>query len=315
MVTPVLFLDDASRHKEGTIISRERAEQTAGGLIKTLQSLRKINKKFALNTAYSISQYQVADNFPLQAVLRREEWDFIRMMNTHSPFSDGLDKLLSDEISSMDLRTKQDKVSSIALAWATLLDSATVSFDAHIDWSQAWVETIYCKLDDNGCISEAEKRIRNASRVTHASEHTAWLKQLGLSTDPTATQVWGEKADRFPSLRFLPRVEKDLKALEGSGVPFRQALKSLEALEKDVVIWKGKGIQWPEFSTKASPEADDRKKLCWVHDDVTGGKECFDWHVRFTGGVAGRTHFRVDEASMSIIVAYIGGKLTREITG
>jgi hypothetical protein len=316
MTTPVLFLDDASRHNGS--IDRGCAEQTALTLLATLRRLRKINSRIALNTARPIAQYQIADDWTLQSVLGghafKEEWDFIRALSDRSPFSVGLEDGIAQEINDMEFHARPGQIRSSALAWATLLGSATVSFDAHADWSQGWVEMSYRTLDDAGNLLETEGRVRNASQVVHADEHIAWLRLLGFAVVPTAAQVWSEKGDRFPGLRFLSRVENDLTALEGSGIPFLQAIASLEALARDVAGWKTNS-SWPEFSTKASPEAAQRQNLCFAHDDATGKEELFDWHTRFTGGLAGRVHFRVDAKTRTIIVAYVGGKLVRKISG
>ncbi|MDA8450524.1 hypothetical protein M5C97_17270 [Acidovorax sp. NCPPB 3859] len=61
MTTPVLFLDDASRHVGS--IDRTRAEKTAMTLLSTLKRLRKINSRIALNTARPIAQYQITDDW------------------------------------------------------------------------------------------------------------------------------------------------------------------------------------------------------------------------------------------------------------
>ncbi|MXN31567.1 hypothetical protein [Delftia sp. CH05] len=220
---------------------------------------------------------------------------------------------MSEEIAGMEFQTRPGKIYSSALAWATLLDSATVSFDAHPDWSKEWVEISFRRLDDDGNLLDIDSRTRNASQAAHADEHEGWLKLLGYTSVQSAAQVWREKEDRFPGLHFLPRVEKDLVALGGSGIPFQQAILSLASLAKDVDAWKVES-PWPEFSSKASPEAETRQDLCWVMDDSTGKKELFDWHIRFTGGLAGRIHFRVDSANKRLIIAYIGGKLNRKIS-
>ena len=93
MTTPVLFLDDASRHVGA--VDRAQAERTALTLLDTLKSLRRINKKFALNTVKPIAQYQIAADWTLQSILGgasfREEWDFIRSLNDRSPFATGLE--------------------------------------------------------------------------------------------------------------------------------------------------------------------------------------------------------------------------------
>lgn len=314
MTTPVLFLDNASRHVG--IAARDVAEQLATTLLSTLKGLRKINKRFALNTAVPIAQYQIADNWTLQAILggnaSKEEWEFIRHLSDRSPFAAEMEEGLLQEIKDIEFCTRAGKIPSAALAWAALLDSATVSFNAHPDWSGPWVETEYLALGDDDQLYESEKRVRNTSKVEHVDVHLDWLRLLGLSEDPSARQIWTERIDRYPGLRFLPRVENDLLALEGSGAPFRQALSALHALAEDVANWQ-QNQPWPEFSTKASPESETRRKLCWTEDEVSNAKECFDWHTRFTGGLAGRIHFRVDEVARNIVVAYIGGKLEKGI--
>jgi hypothetical protein len=242
------------------------------------------------------------------------EWDFIRALGDRSPFGSNLEEGLAQELSSMEFRTRPSGIPSTAVAWATLSDSATVSIAAHSDWSLAWVATAYVVLDDAGELDEAEGRVRNASQSSHADEHADWLKGLGFTDSPTAALVWRERGDRFPGLIFLPRTERDLAALESSGVPFSQALAALTALAADVANWRPESA-WPEFSTKATPESEQRQKFCWAHDCWTGKRELFDWHTRFTGGIAGRVHFRVDCKNRSIFVAYIGGKLIRDIPG
>lgn len=317
MTTPVLFLDDASRHIG--VLDRATAQQTAMKLLATLKRLRKINNRIALNTARSIAQYQVADNWTLQMLFGgnvfKEEWDFVRGLSDRSPFSAELTDGMRQDVGGMECRTRSGRVLSSALAWAMLLDSATVSFDAHPDWSLAWVDTCHETLDDAGDrIHQADACVRNASQAAHADEHADWLKALGLVAAPTAAEVWGEKGARFPGLRFLPRTENDLMALDGSGAPFRQAVAALESLERVVAAWSDDS-GWPAFSTNTTSEGEQRKKLCWVRDDETRKEECFDWHTRFTGGWEGRIHFRVDAVSRLIVVAYVGGKLTRKISG
>ncbi|WP_176153495.1 hypothetical protein [Burkholderia vietnamiensis] len=316
MTTPVIFIDDASRCIGS--LSRTQAEKVALSLLETIKKLRKLNKKFALNCARPISQHQISDKWTLQSILGgssfNEEWMFIRMLADRSPFSAGLRDGLLQEVIGLEFRTRPNDVPSTALAWASLLDTAIVSFDINIDWAQAWVEATYQELEDDGNISEADRSIRNASRLEHVDAHAEWLKMLGFVSSPSASQIWKEKSERFPGLRFLPRTEKDLTDLSSSGVPFLQALSALEALSNDAVRWPLEN-PWPDFSTKATPESEQRRKFCWVHDDLTGKNELFDWHTRFTGGLAGRVHFRVDTANRSIAVAYVGGKLTQSISG
>jgi len=316
MMTPVLFLDDASRSTEK--ITRERAEDIAKALLRTLSSLRRVNRNFALNTASPISQYQVAEGWTLQAILGgdsfKEEWLFIRDLTSRSPFSTGFENSLSDEISIMEFRTKKGDIESEALAWAALLDSATVGFQANPDWETSWIDTKFIQLEDDGELKEGSTLVKNASSQEHVDEHAKWLREFSLSDSQSASKIWEDRDILFPGIRFLPRVESDLIALEGSKSPFIQAIESIHALSKDVSDWPTDS-NWPTFSRKATPEGEQRKALCWVHDDVTNKKELFDWHTRFTANFPGRIHFRVDGTSRIIIIGYIGMKLRREISG
>lgn len=313
MTTPVLFLDDASRFVG--IADKALAEQLVMTLLNTLISLRKVNKRFALNTAVPIAQYEVAEGWTLQKLLggalHRDQWDFIRQLNNRSPIAAEMEDYLLQEVNGMEFRTQAGQVKSAALAWAALLESATVSCDAQPDWKQPWINIEFTKLQDDGNLTDSVGQVRNVSQADHVVVHVDWLKLLGLSDGPSAIQVWQERADRYPGLRFLGRVERDLVTLEGTGAPFRQALSALEALAQAAGNWTAESA-WPEFSN-ADPESATRRQFCWADDDVSGKRECFDWHTRFTGSFHGRVHFRVDEAARKIVVAYIGLKLFRDI--
>ncbi|WP_227731169.1 hypothetical protein [Yersinia proxima] len=309
----VLFLDDASRFYEET--SFNDAEIAALELINVLKGIRKINKKIAINTATPIHLYLVSNNYSLQQILRgnnyTEEWAFIRMLNDYSPFSVEVEKYLEEVICS-ELRTEGNGIQSSALAWAMVLDTAVVSFNFNNDWSRSWVKVIYSTLDDNGEIISHNSRVKNACNENHLEEHTQWLRNLGLGSVPDVEKIWSERASLYPKLRFLPRVKKDLKSLENSGLPFTNAILALEILSKDAINWTVPSL-WPVFSTKESPEGETRKRLCWVFDEDTSSEELFDWHIRFTGNVAGRIHFRVDQRNHNIVVAYIGAKTMKKI--
>jgi hypothetical protein len=308
-MTPVLFLDEASCHS--CEVGKAHAQAVAKTLIEVLRSIRRFNSHIALNTHAPIGQQVVAPNWTLQAVLDQEEWMFIQFLRDRSPFCDGVEQYL-DDINSRELRTKTNQIASTALAWANLLDSATVSFDAHPDWSGPWVGALLSVLEDDETLSESDCEVRNFSKTDHTALHHEWLERLGLSEAPTGAQVWSEREQRFPSLIFLARVEQDLVGLERSGGPYSQALSALASLSKDAARWPV-GQSHPNFSTKATPEYENRRRFCWVHDVQTGQRELFDWHVRFTGGIAGRIHFRVDAQNRRLVVAYLGRKLDREI--
>ena len=243
----------------------------------------------------------------------REEWDFVRALSDRSPFSAGLADELAQEITGMEFCTHEAQIPSIALAWATLLDSATVSFGAHPDWSLAWVDTSYKMLDDEGNLIEVDGKIRNASKVTHADEHTEWLKPLGLATAQPQPKYGLRKRIVFPVYDSYLVLSMTSLHLMVAVFPSFRPLHHFRPLHKMLRIEEEHSLA--RIFYQGQSESSQRQDLCWVHDNATGKKELFDWHIRFTGGFAGRIHFRVDTASRQIIVAYVGGKLTRKISG
>jgi hypothetical protein len=316
MTTPVLFLDEASVHSG--LVTRLQAEKTANALLETLRSLRKLNKKFALNTATPIAHFRIADDWTLQSLLggigSREEWDFIRQLSSRSPINAEMEQRMLDEMSGIEACTTAGGVQSTALAWAFLLDSATVSCQGHTDWADPWVRTTFTSLDEDGALSESECSVRNASDIAHAGTHEDWFKKLGVSTVPSADTLWAERTERLPNLRFLARVQRDLSSLQETGAPFRQALAALDALQRDIENWMP-GHAKPDYSTLTTPESNTRQRYCWAKDDLTNKSECFEMHKRFTGGLHGRVHFKIDELTRMAIVAYVGPKLFDNIPG
>jgi hypothetical protein len=312
---PVLFLDEASRHVGS--MDRSSATESAKDLISVLKRLRKVNKNFSLNTERHIAHYRVSDEWTLGSLLGgiefKEEWEFIRALSSQSPLGYGLDHL-SDEINGLEFKTKSSGIPSLSLAWATVMDTAIVSFDSHSDWSEPFVEAAYLELDDDCNVQSHETFVRNACKIAHVLTHSEWFSQLLGTPTEDPSELWKEREARFPSIRFLPRVENDLSKLSTYGAPFRQALQALATLSNDAQKWP-EGAASPSFSTKATPEGETGKRRCWVFDDRTGNKELFDWHIRFTGSIAGRIHFRIDGANREIVVAYMGAKLSEKITG
>lgn len=312
MTSPVLFIDGMSR-KNGDL-NKDEAVQLALSLISTLKSARKINKDFSINLSVPIGSYQVSDNFTLQMVFSgneyREEWEFIRQLNSRSPISSQIEEMICQQIEEIQYQATPSGVESVALMYAALLDSATFSHCIIPDWLNPMVEVICTCLQDDGELTELSEQVRNMSKPDHANFHKDWLENLGLTKNPSIDELWAERERRYPGLRFLERTKKDLSALAGASLPFSQALISLDCLSRDVQNWTS-NTAWPSFSRFASPESTSRKDYCYFHDEKKAEKLCFEWHVRFTGSFPGRVHFVVDEENHEIIVGYIGSKIMR----
>ena len=313
MSVPVLFLEVASAHKQP--VGDREAISTSLQLIRTLRQLRKINSRISLNAAIRLPDCNVALGRTLSATLGapefRLEWEFLRLLATQSPLSVGMESSLPRaELTEAQLEGEQSfrGQEEAALVWAHLLQTATVSFDTEMPWNQPWIDAHFQSLDDAGNLAEISERVRNASTPEHAIEHSDWLRALGFSVSPTGADFWASRDDRFPGLRFLDRVRSQIDDLATSGAPYKQALRSLESLNRDSINWGGLGD--PTYSEKvADGEHDGRRELSKFLDDVTGQKHFFDKHAYFTGGTAGRIHFRLAADEGKFVVAHVGFKL------
>jgi hypothetical protein len=310
MTDAALFLESESGHTE--TVHRDIATDTAKQLIKTLRQAKRANAKISLNTSVRLADCQVTPTQTLSLLLAgrpeyKEEWIFLKGLATKSPLSRGLEAWLA-EADWLETKSSNGNKPSDALKWAILLNTGTVSFYVQPEWQNAWIEANCFSVSEAGVGSSFERKVRNISTSDHLQEHQDWLKNLGFGQIATAKQFWDERESRFEGLRFLVRTKEDMEKLEKSGAPFIQALNILVLLSADALNWNGQGL--PNFSMKeADGEHDRRRNLSKFIDESTGTEEEFDRHVYFTGGIAGRIHFRLSPNEKKIVVAYVGVKL------
>lgn len=313
MPAPIVFLEIASAHKQS--VDDAAAVKTSLELVQTLRQLRQFNPRVSLNSEVRLHDCGVAPNHTFSATLGRsqykEEWDFLRLLATQSPLSSGMEGMLpraqlTDVLSESGQRFHGEN--GAGLIWAHLMETATVSFNTESPWNSSWVESHFQTLDDAGNLVDSFDKVRNASTTDHAREHEKWLRALGLSSSPSGSDFWKTKDTRFPGLRFLDRVESQIVDLSTSGAPYKQALKSLESLNQDSIKWAGSGE--PLYSEKvADGEHDGRKELSKFLDNATGQYHSFGKHAYFTGGTAGRIHFRLAPEESKFVIAHVGFKL------
>lgn len=308
MPVPVLFLEANSGFEKD--VEYDAAIAGAKLLVEVLRQARRINQKIGLNTAINIGDCQLRPGLTLRQLMSapvyREEWRFLRVLSVKSPISNGYE----DWIARADLKeasTPSGQASS-ALTWADLLESGTVSFHAGQEWLSAWIKANCFSLDEGGASLTRVKEIRNLSCLEHLAEHEGWLKALGFDELPSAKQFWEDAKSRYPGLRFLDRVQGQIIQLSTSGAPYKQALNSLDLLNEDALAWQGEGS--PSFSAKvADGEHDQRRALSMFEDDLTKTKQDFSRHTYFTGGTAGRIHFRLSAEERKFVIAHVGFKL------
>ncbi|THF92591.1 hypothetical protein E5E93_03075 [Escherichia coli] len=162
MTNTVLFMDDASKFIGD--LDKAAAEKLALSMISLLRKIKKKNNKISINLNVPIGQYPISDNWVLQNILGgngyREEWDFIRTLNSRSPISSEIEELIVQQLDDKDFRTANGNKKSIALAYASLLDSATISYELASDWSESMVNVICDTLEDDGEISSLNYSVK-----------------------------------------------------------------------------------------------------------------------------------------------------------
>lgn len=308
MPAPILFLESASGY--AVPVTNQKAIATATVFIQTLRHLKRTNSRISLRSNQPLRECELAPDEPLQKVLSgntfREEWLFLKDLQTKTPLSAGLEALVN-RIALAEVKLPSGDASS-ALTWAHIFETGTISFHTTPLWCHPTINATHEHLDEQGSFHSSPVVIKNASEPAHITAHQAWLSNLGLEILPSSKTFWAERNARFPGLRFLDRVRSHIDDLATSGAPYKQAIATLEALNQTAINWNGDGE--PVFSMKnATGEHDKRRKLCQFSDEIAGQDCDFSRHAYFTGGFPGRIHFRMSIEERKIVVAHVGYKL------
>jgi hypothetical protein len=157
--------------------------------------------------------------------------------------------------------------------------------------------------DADGSFDSYAVRQRHAAKPEHMESHDDWTGQVGLTALRNGAEIWEARADLYPNLEFLPRVEDQLRGLEPEWI--LPVANRLRTLQEAVGKWNPKEEAEPPW-VRVTPEAEGRKRLCWFVDGNV--KELFDLHARFTPG-DGRVHLRLIRAEGKVRIAHIGRHL------
>ncbi|WP_326828593.1 hypothetical protein OIE13_20945 [Streptosporangium sp. NBC_01810] len=177
------------------------------------------------------------------------------------------------------------------------------------EWDTAWVTATreILEEDDHGdpVLRTDDVEVRHVATRDHATQHEDRIKQSGLAELSSGVELWENRTELFTHIRFLPRVENDLRNLRLDWL--EPVVDRLISINRAVVVWHRDGTAAPQWETKVTGEYQGREHLC-EFVDLDGAVRTFELHARFTPG-AGRLHFRLASEDRTVTVAYVGQKL------
>jgi hypothetical protein len=197
-----------------------------------------------------------------------------------------------------------------ALGAAHLLDGLLVSVLVDDRWDTSWVRAdrqILVELDNGEAdIRDADAvDVRHAAAAGHLVPHEDWIKHYGLPDLRHGDEIWDSRESLYPSLQFLPHVQRQLHGLTWEWVV--PVALELRRIDDAVADWNPQTRPLPVWRSLVTPEHEMRKELCRF-TDFDGQERVFDWHGRFTPG-KGRIHFRLVAEQRKARIAYVGPKL------
>lgn len=197
--------------------------------------------------------------------------------------------------------------SSRGALYAHLLGTVVVSFPTDHLWSGPEIHARIAELDPvSGDIVDRQLDLSNVANSAHVAVCAEVISRHRPHTLQRGGEIWANREEWFPSLRFLPRVEDDLGRVLGQLVTEQVASRLFE-LEVATSRWDPRSEREPAWKSRVTGEGETRKRLCaFVGPD--GSQHIYDLHARYTPG-AGRIHFRLLPADGLIEVAYVGAKL------
>ncbi len=190
------------------------------------------------------------------------------------------------------------------------LDGIVLSLPIISDLKATCLNVSVVQVSEDGEIYEESVTLENIHNVNSCVEHKDVIQARGRGLPPGgAPEVWERRAELFPWLTFLHRVEDDILKVSASAGGFSQVFNRLVSINGSAQQWAAGHVSYPVWESKITNESETRKAECKFTDDE-GEKRTYEVHARYTPG-AGRIHFRLDEDRRLIEVAYIGLKLGR----
>jgi len=306
----LLFLNELSRPADA--LPDYVARGIINALVRLLHAVRRERGDIVLHSAYSIRGMQIGNSYSVGQWCNEgenlEEWRFLRSLDNRAPFRTGLASISAD----LDaIEYSYNGIEAEGLGLAHLFGGLAVSFDSDEEWRAIRVRLLRASLEENdqGEVHLAERDIE----VVHvcSSDQVAtireWLQDACRNVPQSGEEMWLGRAQLFPHLSFLPRVEAQLRLLTQGNPWFGAIFQRLMELSDAVGEWNPAASPQPNYRSRVTGEYDQRRRLCEFRD-LDGEVRVFDLHSRFTPG-AGRLYFRLAGDRNHAVVAHAGRKI------
>ncbi|NIY68830.1 hypothetical protein [Streptomyces malaysiensis] len=309
---PLLFLNEKSW---GSACDPARAERAMADFVAVVRAAAaEGGPGTALVSEVDVKALDIAEGYPVNKWIgasprNRALWQRLRALQGRSPVR----SVFPADDAADHLEYRHDGEVVLGLGAAHFMDGIAVSLAVGRQWQDDRVTLERSELveDDDDTLEMRQDAVdvRHLSAEPHLDGHRDWLRAARREGVTTGSRIWDSRADLYPHLTFLQRVEGQLRGLDPHRVvPVRRAL---ERLEEAVAAWDPATMAEPEWRTKVTPEGETRKRVCRF-TDLDGETRTFDLHARFTPG-AGRIHFRLVPEERTIRLAYIGSKIRPEV--
>ena len=193
------------------------------------------------------------------------------------------------------------------------MDGVAVSFLSSEYWKIAEIEGKYTELEDDGELKQSQVKIPNVSyneNVNLFKEYYEQKKKDWRYTEIKSGQdILRHAKKAFPNLIFCENAIRG--CIKNVGVSEAgQVYKRLLELQHAIEEMKNKFDK--NMLTKATPESEATLKQFKAEHtfQLPDGKgQIFSWHIRYTGGYAGRIFFHPVPEEKIIYIGHVGHKL------
>lgn len=288
-------------------------------IVASLRALKKINGEVVLNSDIGLNAISLGEGYTIAALRNNqtcvEEGLFLKRLQDRSPFDRVIEAIGEQDFTLTEFRIPDGSAfagrTAKALGYSWALDGIGFSFDTHAEWQVTPVRLIRHEIDpETGDFSELPIDVRNLNAAVGLAPFEEFLRQPPPPAVVDGTDLWMRRAELFPNLLFLPRVQGQIETLLAGDRVLAAAVRRLGDIDASIADWATDGTAVPRWRCYMRPESETRIKKGLVDfagsDGVT---ETYSDHADF-GPAEGRIHIILKTyPTRHAVVGHVGRKL------